>query len=475
MITFSAAAAAMAKEWRAIDIDDSSSTGVTSTTHPETPNTQPDSKMHSVMLDVIKNLRIRDKEQQARISELESEQEKEIKRRVEEALGKLRVVWQTDVESLHKSLDEHSKQIAIERVNVDALKVEIAHLDDAIIPECKEMADDFKSSLSELCGKQLVLEDEIKSCNKKLSEARKRDTEVKKERSGFEAAIDSKATEVASLRSELESMREKAFEAKRTASEQITSLLDARSGVSDKVEELTSRLKAARADVDAKDRELSAERRLIKRSNSLVKELEGKLEKTYAKNKKQLERSESDMRAARACALWTISMNRRQALKLKPIVPPASPAPTDSSIEPDDQSSDGRGSTGGNGDQKSSETEEKDPCHADLLNLVASTKGLMAHLQAFVEKVQSGGATTQPTQQPAHQTPQYSLEFAGHASYQPQQQQQHYLPAFDQQHMQMYPNLYPHHHLNPMAPQFLQAPMHAPHTPHTPHTRRVRR
>jgi len=466
-ITFNAAAAAMAKEWRAIDIDDSSSTGVTSTTQAETPNTQPDSKMHSVMLDVIKNLRIRDKEQQVRISELESEQEQEIKRRVEEALGKLRTVWQADVESLHKSLDEHSKQVAIERVNVDALKVEVSHLDHIIIPECKEMSADFKKSLSDLCGKQLVLEDEIKSCSKKLCEARKRDTEVKKERSGFEAILDAKATEVASLRSELESMRDKSSEAKRTASEQITSLLDARSEVSARVDELKAQLKGARADADAKDGELSAERIAVKKATSLVKELQGKLEKTCAKNKKQLERSEADLKAARVCALWTISIYRRQALKFKS-APPASPVPTESSIDPDDQSSDGRGSTGGGtGDHKPAETEEKGACHADLLNLVASSKGLVAHLQSFVEKVQSGGAhATQPTQQ---------QHFSELASYHPQQQQQYYPQAFDQQHIQMYPNLYPHHHLNPMAPQFLQAPMHAPHTPHAPHTRRVRR
>ena len=409
----SVAASVLCNEWRAINIDCSSE--IDEISDVSGSNQSQDSKLVSIMSKVIETLRIREREQQLRISELESNQKLEIERQLSSEIEKERDVWKSEVSALQKSIEISAYEVCTERVRVDALGVEIVHLDNSIIPACKEMASDFKNALSDLCGKQLLLEEELKTCNKKLASARKRDSELKKERAAFESALDAKATELSALRSEFEDFKTRSEEAKKTASAQISSLLDSRSDERSTIENMQSKLK------EAHDLEI--------------------VENT-ARSIKTIEKLKEELIEARLCAKWVISIHRK---KLEKCNAEYKTKNTVISTESDDESADNRGQTGFETLEKStqlddSRAEDKRICTTDLLNLVASTKGLVAHLNSFVEKVQSNGndsVNKHPQQQQTYSPPQEQWHEVSHP------------PENPYMHHQFYPHHsipYHHHH-----------------------------
>jgi hypothetical protein len=417
VVSCAASIAAMMKSWRAVDIDTDQNE-----THDPTPTTTDDtqdSKMISVMQDVIKNLKTRDKEQQALIKELESEREREVEKRVHERIEKERFVWATDTESLNRQIECQANEVAMERVKYDALKSEIRHLDSTLMPHVKSMYDEFQRSLSELCGKQLVLEEEIKSCNKKLSDARKRDTEFKRERTGFESTLDAKSAELTALRTEMRHLEGRSEQAKRTASDQITSLVDANQKASEKLAALQTALDGASATKhDALKKLETAE------SASRSEKNERRVDDIVAND------AHDALVKARAFFKWATRTTKN-----------AKPA---TQAEKPETDVDERGTTGG---ESPSDTGTK-LVTQDLFNLVASSKGLIAHLNSFVEKVQAGGqphtperdSPVQPPPQPFFYTPP---QYFGppHAHYHSNYQQQ---PQYNNN-QGFHPNHHHHH------------------------------
>jgi hypothetical protein len=446
VLACSASLLAMSKEWRAVDIDSSQGDAAAPEYGTAQASDDQDAKMISVMGDVIKNLKMRDKEQQALIEKLECEKNMEIERRVRIELEKERHVWKVDTESFNRALECQANEVAMERVKSDALANEVRNFDLVVIPACKEMHDEFQRSLSDLCGKQLVLEDEIKSCNKKLSDARRRDTEAKKERTCFETTLDAKTNEVLALRTQLQSLQARSEEAKRTASEQITSLLDASQKTAATIEKLEDNLNEVNKNSDRLNNMLSLER-------------DSRIETAVDADDMQ-----TVLIKAKMLSRWIVFVQRTKCARLKHSAPVA---------EPDNQSTDERGQTGGDPPSELTKappdtiTRKDELSHADLLNIVASTKGLVAHLNSFVEKVQTNGTSSpSPTfnneQQASHWQHSWSpppqaqpfVEPQPHFFYGPpaQQQQYHYPPPYSNQY----------------------GPPHPPHPPQTFHRPRTR-
>jgi hypothetical protein len=365
LATSEASVAAMLQEWRAIDVhaseapdaSDASDTSHTSGADAPTEGASAaDKRMVAVMSNVIKTLREQNREQQARITELETSQQEDIDRRISEAVQKERQVWKVDVESLNLAMERQANEVDYERVRVDAMKAELVGIDYGFIPSVQKQTAAFESALSTLRGKLLVMEDELKTCKTKLSESRKRDNDSRKERSQFEAMMESRSGELSALRAELEEGRQKASGAKRTASEHVAQLLDKNVEAGRQIEQLKEEVSRLTTSVE----EARSERAVVESKEA------GMLQQ---------------MKEAKACVKWLLAI--RVARQMRPV--PAC-AEAEASVED-------RGETEKESTSTSLEVEAvaaSEGVDRDyLLNLVASAKGLVAHIGSFVDKVQN--------------------------------------------------------------------------------------
>ena len=365
LATSDASLAAMLQEWRAIDVhaseaseasEASDTPGMNGADAPAECASAADKRMVAVMSNVIKTLRAQNKDQQARVTELETSQQEDIDRRISEAVQKERQVWKVDVESLNLAMDRQAVEVDCERVRVDAMKSELVGIDYGFIPSVQKQTAAFESALSTLRGKLLVMEDELKTCKTKLSDSRKRDNDSRKERSHFEAMIESRLGELSALRAELEDGRQKADAAKRTASEQVAQLLDKNVEAGRQIEQLKDEVYRLTAAVE----EARSERAVVESKEAgMVQQL----------------------KEAKACVKWLLAIRvARQKSAIEATVG------SEASVED-------RGETEKESTSTSPEVEvaaASEGLDRDyLLNLVASVKGLASHLDSFVDKVQN--------------------------------------------------------------------------------------
>ena len=371
LATSEASVAAMLQEWRAIDVhaSEASDTSDTSDTSgadaPTEGASAADKRMAMVMSNVIKTLREQNREQQARITELETSQQEDVERRILEAVQKERQVWQVDVESLNLAMDRQAIEVDCERVRVDAMKAELVDIDNGFIPSVQKQTAAFESALSTLRGKLLVMEDELKTCKTRLVESRKRDNDLRKERSHFEAMMESRSGELSALRAELDDGRQKAEGAKRTASEQVAQLLDKNVEAGRQIEQLKEEVSRLTVAVE----EARSERAVVESKEAGIVQ---------------------QLKEAKACVKWLLAI--RVARQTRPV---AACVEEEASVE--DRGETEKESTSTPPEVKvvaASEGVDRDY----LLNLVASAKGLVAHIGSFVDKVQNTSTESPATQ-----------------------------------------------------------------------------
>jgi hypothetical protein len=362
LATSEASVAAMLQEWRAIDVNASEAPDILETSHtygadaPTECASAADKRMVAVMSNVIKTLRDQNREQQARITELETSQQEDVDRRIAEAVQKERLVWKVDVESLNLAMERQAIEVDYERVRVDTMKAELVGIDNGFIPSVQKQTAEFESALSTLRGKLLVMEDELKTCKTRLSESRKRDNDSRKERSQFEAMMESRSGELSALRAALEDGRQKAEGAKRTASEQVAQLLDKNVEAGRQIEQLKEEVSRRTAAVE----EARSDRAVVESKEAGIVQ---------------------QLKEAKACVKWLLAIRvARQTRHVSECVE------AEASVED-------RGVTEKESTSTPPEVEvvgATEGVDRDyLLNLVASAKGLVAHLGSFVDKVQN--------------------------------------------------------------------------------------
>ena len=435
LATSEASLAAMLQEWRAIDVhaseaseaSEASDISDTSHTHgadaPAECTSAADKRMVAVMSNVIKTLREQNKDQQARITELETSQQEDIDRRISEAVQKERQVWKVDVESLSLAMDRQAVEVDYERVRVDAMKAELVGIDYGFIPSVQKQNATFESALSTLRGKLLVMEDELKTCKTKLSDSRKRDNDSRKERSHFEAMMESRSGELSALRAELEDGRQKADGAKRTASEQVAQLLDKNVEAGRQIEQLKDDVYRLTAAVE----ETRSERAVAESKEAGVMQ---------------------QLKEAKACVKWLLAIRvARQKSAIEATVG------AEAAVED-------RGETEKESASTSPELEvaaaAKELDRDYLLNLVASVKGLASHLDSFVDKVQNT-STESPAKRvsptPAITTTPGTLQQSDENCYYENMAFYQYGHMGDAHAMQFVPAPYPAYPHHPSAPQ----------------------
>jgi hypothetical protein len=420
-----AAVKAMLGSWRAIDADGAADAGeVVKPVHSTT-----DGRV-AVMAEVIKKLKERDTEREKYVEQLISNQKAETHALVEQALEAERVVWRVDIGALNLALDVSSSEVAIERVRGDALRAEVAAFDDEVSPAVENYIAKFRDGISELRGKQLVLDEELKRTSTRLSEARKKENEARRDKSAFEASLEAKNAEIAALRAELEAGKARSDDSKKTASEQVTKLLDANVDAQKRFNALKAENAALKAELDG----------------SRKAEQQAVVQETKAtKARADLERESAalcvELRSARLCARWLL---RVKLGKAKAAETPTAVDLCDVACGPDDSD------CGQTEVEPPSSSPTTEPIRdEELFNLVASAKGLERHLSSFVEKIQSAGdGSPKPTgnghgnayQQPYHppqpHVQQYTMapppvhyqNEGQFYNFYPDQQQQYYAP-----------------------------------------------
>jgi len=317
----------MLKEWRAIDINGDTSNEQSTDAYEDRSYDSDANRMLKVMSNLIKTLKIRDCEQQARIVELEASRSLEIDHCINEALQRERAIWMKDVECINQAMESQSIEVETERVRVDVLLSELRDVDDVVTPRLKNRTAEYELALSTMRGKLLVLEEELKACKSKLTDSRKRDNEVRRERSNHDAVVESKVLEIASVRSALETSRGKLDSLKRTTSDQVVQLLDKNVEAGRYIERLKS---------DAAHLSQTLEN---ERSHSAI--AESKANAVHA----------DELKKANLCMKWIRALRSTRPIE-QPVATPA------------------------------------ELNRNELLNIVASTKGLIAHMHSFVDKVQ---------------------------------------------------------------------------------------
>lgn len=404
----------MLKEWHAVDINDKTHNEPNTGASEESSYDSEDKRMLKVMSNLIKTLKTRDKEQQARITELETSSRQEIDRCIDDALQRERVVWTKDVECIHEAMENQSREVDTERVRVDALRAELHEVDDVATPKAKKQITEFELALSNLRGKLLVLEEELKACKSKLVDSRKRDNEVRRERSAHEALVESKVLELAAVRTELETSIGKLDTMRRTTSDQVAQLLDKNVDAGRHIERL-------KADAVQLKQTLCEERS----EHALA-------ESTYNAHTDKLKK-------AIICVTWVRALlttrSAKESAEDSGTTPREAPSPLTTSVEP----------------TVATPAELK---RDELLNIVASTKGLIAHLNSFVEKVQ-----TDPTPKPvAPQLPERTQPIR-YENYYDRNMMYPYVPGGDA--TQIIPRV-PHQHSQMLMQSHYQMPFYRP-------------
>ena len=411
----------MLSAWRAIDVD--------STAVAKPVGGGGDDGRVAVMSDVINKLKEREAEREQYITEMIANREQDALVLIHESLEKERAVWRADTEALNLALHVQGNEHAIERVRSDALRAEVARFDADVMPAMQRHGSKVDDAIAELRGKQLVMDDELKLANRRLAEARKKENETKRDRSNFEATMDAKNAELAALRAEMAAAHGKAADCKKTASDQVAKLLDAHVKAQAQLEALESTNKSLTAN-------LAAAREAAEVQGA---ELESKLNATNL-----------ELKTARLCARWLLKVRLRGVQRRLR----AAAETADVASGPDDSDC-GRTEA----DSSSSPT-PTEPTRDELLNLVASAKGLERYLTSFVEKIQNcgdggggktdtgGGGTSQQTAAPSppqHPQPYYVQEgFFG--------------PYFEQQQLNGGGGHYFIPRPHPQSPQFFQHP-----------------
>ena len=415
----------MLSAWRAIDVD---SVDVTSVSKPSA-GVADDGRV-AVMNDVIKKLKEREAERERYIAELISNQERDTTVLITEALEKERVVWRADTEALNLALHVQGNEHAIERVRSDALRAEVAYFDAEALPAMQRHGSKVDDAVAELRGRQLVTEDELKLANTRLAEGRRRENETKRDRSNFEAAMEAKNAELAALRAEMAAADGKAADCKKTASDQVAKLLDAHVKAQAQIEalkstnkSLTANLAAAREAADVRGAELQS----------------------------KLHATDVELKNARMVSRWLLKVRLKGVQRRR-----AAAETCEVASGPDDSD------CGATETDSSSSPTPTEPTREELLNLVASAKGLERHLTSFVEKIQNCGdggrgktgiGVEYKSQQTAAPSP-------------PQHPQQPYYvqegffgPYFEQQQLNGGGGHYfTQHSPHPQSPQFFQHP-----------------
>ena len=346
LVTSDAAVEAMLQEWRAIDVNACDAPEPT----PAVKATSAiDQRTMTVMSNVIKTLKEQAKEQQARITELETARREDIDHRIVQAVAQEQAKWAMTEEALEFAMDQQAGEVSFERVRVDALRSELQSVDAEFIPSVKLQVVDFESALSTLRGKLLVSEEELKTCKTRLAESRKRDNDTRKERSQFEALMETRSSELAALRAELEASHQKAEHAKRTASEQVAQLLDKNVEAGKQIETLTERVARLTTALE----EANANRAISDTERTRV---------------------EAQLKESRLCARWLVAIHVARQRRTA--------------------AAEDRGETQPHSDTSTPLVSESVATQNELdrdylLNLVASAKGLQAHLDSFVDKVQN--------------------------------------------------------------------------------------
>jgi hypothetical protein len=233
--------------------------------------------------------------------------------------------------------------------------------------------EELDAEVSSLRGQLLVADEEVRTCKSKLSDQRKGDNDRRRERSQFEAAIEAKTQELAAAQAELVATRQRADDARATASEQVAQLLDKNVDAGKEIQ--TLKAECARL---ASLLEVAVEQRALKEFKETALDAELKQTKTVAR--------------------WLVGLHVR---KHSPATRAATHTPTceaETMTESEDCGTTERESPS----PCTSSAPSSSPTHEDLLNMVASAKGLVAHLNSFVDKVQSNSSESKSSSPEPH-------------------------------------------------------------------------
>lgn len=367
---------AMFKQWRSRSLDaigdELSAIAQTAHAPPGTPGSEQQQKLLKVMHDVNSDLRARCKDQAQQLLELQTKMAAEIQIQVDAEIEKERAIWMYDIEKLSSDIEHETNLYTSERARGDVLASELAHIDEVHMQEISRVVESYERRLRQALGDNLVLTESKAVATKRASETRKREADLRKEREKHEAIVEALQSQRTSLETKLQEQKLKYEESKRSADEHLANLLEGRKTNEDELNELRSKaLASTKASCDSGF--------ALATALSNVQALECTNQNSNAK-----------LKELTLASKFFVRLTRKLRKK--------------------------------NADQQVKQVEQVD--QTKIFDLVAKSKGLISHLNSFVDLAQTQAPRQpqqpqQPPQQPQHpQHPQHPQQYRAFAHHQ---------------------------------------------------------
>ena len=210
-------------------------------------------------------------------------------------------------------------------------KAELASVDAQLIPCLSQAKEQYEASMSELRGKLLVADEELRAARAKLTEGRKADGAYRRDRSNFEAAMENKTQELSIAHAEISELEGRLAEVKKTNSEKVATLLDRLGEQKQDLDLVQRRLHAAEATAAAATQAADASQAEVRQLHEAMRAATSAAQAAEM-NRLEVKQARADIRQAkidvceaRGAARWLLGALLR-ARKAAP-APPAPPEP----------------------------------------------------------------------------------------------------------------------------------------------------